>query len=102
MASSQYCWLSGTSMPLKRILSLWTSIVSPSMTEATPVIGCGFGPNQFDALISGKLSLCCMAVWAASAPAAATVTKIRHPGTLIQRRARERLAPRFSQWSDRL
>ncbi|MDX8508576.1 hypothetical protein [Mesorhizobium captivum] len=94
LASSQYCLLSGASMPLKRIRCPCTSIVLPSMTDATPVIGSGcFVPIKFCRLISCKLSACFMAVSAASAPAAATVTRIKRSGTLAQRRSRERLAP---------
>ncbi|ESY61294.1 MULTISPECIES: hypothetical protein [unclassified Mesorhizobium] len=37
-------------MPLKRMRCPWISIVSPSIRDATPVIGAGFEPNQFDAL----------------------------------------------------
>ncbi|WP_245518898.1 MULTISPECIES: hypothetical protein [unclassified Mesorhizobium] len=73
--------------------------MSPSITDATPAIGAGFGPIKSE----GWLWLCRRAVWAASAPAAATVTKISRRGTLAQRRARERRAPlRFRHWSDRL
>lgn len=38
-------------MPLKRMRRPWISIVSPSMTEATPAIGAGLEPDQFGKLV---------------------------------------------------
>lgn len=64
-------------MPLKRMRWPWISIVSPSMTDATPAIVARPALVQFGRWSSGMWSLCCMAVCAARAPAAATVTKIR-------------------------
>ncbi|WP_192250747.1 hypothetical protein [Mesorhizobium caraganae] len=95
MESLQYCLLSGASMPLKRMRWPWTSIVSPSMTDATPVIGSGFDPNQFETPMSGIRSVCCMdmADCVARAAMAATVTKTSRNRKLARRRALDRLVP---------
>ena len=81
-------------MPLKRMRCPWISIVSPSMTDATPAIGAGVRPIQWDTFRSGAPSLCCTTNCVAKAANAATVTKTSRFGMLPKRRARRRCAPR--------
>lgn len=64
----------------------WISIVSPSITDATPAIATGLGLITFCRLISGSDPLLCMTNCVTRAEAAATVTKTSRIGTLAQRR----------------
>lgn len=92
-------------MPFTPTRRPWISIVSPSMTEATPAIdaGPGPGPVQFGKLSSGMRSLCCMTNCATKAAIAATVTKISRFGMAANWRARRSLAlVRLRHWAGRL
>jgi len=71
----------------------WISIVSPSITDATPAIAAGLGLIAFCRLICGSDPLLCMTNCVTRAEAAATVTKTSRIGTLAQRRMGERLTP---------